>query len=281
MMAGEIGEVVRKAIADVGTDVRAFVIKTTDTVGDATEEALRGAEDVVAKLEDLTAEVTSVAIKAVDETGIDDSTVIVNSIDGTIRGARRLGHSGGDVVKQSARGAIRGALEAKGDLGQVARSAVVGSVIGTRDMALSAKDAAADATTGIFLALRKEKPDIKQISRDTLSGAIGGVARSNGQLAGVISSVTKANITTAMMIGEDPVVAAKESVQAAIDRARDLGISAEELAGAAATGALEASREIGGGTARDILVAITGTISGVRVMASEPLGKPQYEARPG
>ena len=63
-MSGEIEEMVRKAIADVGTDVRAFVIKTTDTVGDVTEDALRDAGDVGAKLEEVAAEVTSAAIEA-------------------------------------------------------------------------------------------------------------------------------------------------------------------------------------------------------------------------
>jgi hypothetical protein len=86
---------------------------------------------------------------------------------------------------------------------------------------------------------------------------------------------------TAMMIGKGPIEAAKESVAAAIETARELGILAEEMAGAAATGVLDAARNIGGSTARDILHAVTGTTFGVKVMAGEPLGESYFKPRPG
>lgn len=274
-MGKEIEDKVRKAIAEVGTDVRTFVVKTTDTIAGVTEEALHGSPNVGDRLQEIAAEITSSAIGAVEKTGIDDSTVVVNSIEGTIRGARRLGHSGKKVVEQSVKGSLGGILETKGDITQATRSSMVGAIIGTRDMALAAEDAAAAASSGAIVALRKTKRDIGQISKDTISGAVGGVARSNGQLAGVISSVTQYNISTAMVIGADPVVAARESIAAAIEIARELGISAEEMAGAAATGVIEAARKESGTTARHLLTVIDSTISGVRVMGSEPPDAPR------
>ena len=58
-----------------------------------------------------------------------------------------------------------------------------------------------------------------------------------------------------------------------IEVAKDLGLSAEKAASAAATGAVEAAEAIGGETGKAIKKAVTGTISGIKVIVKEPFTK--------
>jgi hypothetical protein len=59
-------------------------------------------------------------------------------------------------------------------------------------------------------------------------------------------------------------------VEGAIRGARDIGVNAEHAASAAATGALDAAGKVGSNAAEKVRNAVTGTISGVKVVLKEP-----------
>ena len=63
-MHTRIKETIQQAIADVGADIKAFTIKTTDTVGDVTEQALSESREAAGTLEEVAAEITSASIGA-------------------------------------------------------------------------------------------------------------------------------------------------------------------------------------------------------------------------
>ncbi len=52
--------------------------------------------------------------------------------------------------------------------------------------------------------------------------------------------------------------------------AKEVGLSAEEAASAAATGAVKTAGELGGAAVTQVRNAVTGTISGVKVILREP-----------
>jgi hypothetical protein len=59
-------------------------------------------------------------------------------------------------------------------------------------------------------------------------------------------------------------------VKGAIRGARDVGLSAEQAASAAANGAIDAAGEVGTNAAEQVRDAVAGTISGVKVVVKEP-----------
>jgi hypothetical protein len=85
-----------------------------------------------------------------------------------------------------------------------------------------------------------------------------------------ISHTSRAVIKSTADVGGDLGTAAKGLVEGSIHAAKDLGMSAEEAASAAGNGALEAAGSIGSTAEEKVRNALTGTISGVKVVLKEP-----------
>lgn len=62
-------------------------------------------------------------------------------------------------------------------------------------------------------------------------------------------------------------------MEGAIAVAKETGLNVEEAAAAAATGAIEAAGEVGGGAAVRVRRSVVGTIQGVKVVAKTAVGK--------
>ena len=62
-------------------------------------------------------------------------------------------------------------------------------------------------------------------------------------------------------------------MEGAIEIARDVAMTAEDAASAAATGAIEAAGEIGDAAAVRVRRAVEGTINGVKVVAKTAIGR--------
>ena len=78
----------------------------------------------------------------------------------------------------------------------------------------------------------------------------------------------------------DVASAAKGAVEGAIKGAREVGASAEAAAEAAAEGAVKAARSLGGALGGQVREAVTGTISGVKVILREPFRNNSPSANP-
>ncbi len=85
-----------------------------------------------------------------------------------------------------------------------------------------------------------------------------------------ISHTAQAGIRETAEVGGEFGGAAKRLVEGAIGAAKELGLSAEDAAAAAASGALTAAEKVGGTALTTVRNAVTGTISGVKVVLKEP-----------
>ena len=66
---------------------------------------------------------------------------------------------------------------------------------------------------------------------------------------------------------------ARNAVIGAIETAKEIRVSPEDAASAAATGAVEACERIGKGASSAIRKAVAGVIGGIKVVVKEPFSK--------
>jgi hypothetical protein len=92
-----------------------------------------------------------------------------------------------------------------------------------------------------------------------------------------VSATAAALVKGAADVGDDVGRTARNAVEGAIKGARDVGITSEQAASAAASGAMTGAGEINSAALDQVRDVVTRTISGIRVVITEPLRTNQVE----
>jgi hypothetical protein len=80
-------------------------------------------------------------------------------------------------------------------------------------------------------------------------------------------------------VGADAGRTAKSAVEGAIKGARDVGVTAEQAASAAASGAMIGAGQISSTAVDQVRDVVTKTISGIKVIITEPLRSTDMRGR--
>jgi hypothetical protein len=101
-------------------------------------------------------------------------------------------------------------------------------------------------------------------------GTLRGAGKVGKTTLETVSTNASAIVRATDEVGGSVAGAAKGAVEGAIEAARDLGLSTEQAASAAGSGALKAAGAIGSTAFDEVRKVLTGTIAGVKVVLKEP-----------
>lgn len=116
--------------------------------------------------------------------------------------------------------------------------------------------------------------EVGSVTKGAVIGAIQGVDEVTKVTPGVISDVARAAVRGTREVGGDMTLSARKAVEGAIEAGKQAGLKAEDAASAGAAGAVAAAAEVSEAVAGIVAKALSGTISGIRVVLESPLKKP-------
>jgi len=157
-----------------------------------------------------------------------------------------------DVTREVTSAALRGFKGAKGETPRVTKDAVEEAV-------------RAGSETDL---------ELGSVAKGAVIGAVQGVGEVTKVTASVLGDAASAAVKAAAEVGGDVAAVASKAVEGAIEAGRQAGLKAEDAASASATGALAAAGELSETVVRAVTRALSGTISGVRVVVDLPAKKP-------
>jgi hypothetical protein len=175
---------------------------------------------------------------------------------------------------------------------EVVKNAIVAAITGTRDVVqatvstitqtlagrihdsgqagTSVTDAIADVARGAVRATVQVGADMGHAAQGIMLGVLRGTKEARAEVTSTISHTAHVAIRDTAAAGGDLEVAATGLVRGAIAGAKELGVSAEDAAAAAASGALKAAGEVGSTALQTVRKAVSKPIAGVKLAPKEP-----------
>lgn len=115
--------------------------------------------------------------------------------------------------------------------------------------------------------------ELGSLTKDAVVGVIQGIGDVTKVTPAIISAVVRTAIRQTKELGEDITITAKKAVEGAIEAGKQVGLKAEDAASTGATSAIDAALEIGEAAANAVTKALSGTVSGIRIVLALPVKK--------
>jgi len=169
-----------------------------------------------------------------------------------VRGAGDVVSITVDVTREMTSAALRGIKGGRGETPRVTKEAVEGAV----------------------RAGSESQVELGAVAKGAVIGVVQGVGEVTKVTAAVLGDAAAAAVRAAAEVGGDVAAVASKAVEGAIEAGRQSGMKAEDAAAAGAAGALAAAGDLSEAVVRAVTKALSGTISGVRVVVDSPSRKP-------
>jgi hypothetical protein len=166
--------------------------------------------------------------------------------------------------------AIRGVGDVAGAIADATTGALTRALRGTRATGSEFRGLVAETVTGTLQGVALVGGEVEASASSIMMGALRGANRIGKFGVDTVTGTASALVRGAADVGGDIARTAKGAVEGAIHNAREVGLTAEQAASAAATGALIGAGEISNVAMDQVRDVVTKTISGVKVVITEP-----------
>lgn len=186
-------------------------------------------------------------VRAVGEVCGEGAAFVRDAVVGVLEGTGEMATVTTPTLRDVVIGAIRGSGRVRTNVGDVARNAVEGAILGAARAGLDITQAASAVVAGAVETVASAGGDLPRVAEGATAGVIAGVADTDANLANATyeaASTLVARTASAERNTVKVAAVAERAVVSALRGIRGTGVRAEEVAAAAASGAVAAAYSV-------------------------------------
>ena len=255
--------VARRVRETLGGDDSSGALVTATLVRAAAQRAARGSRRSGRGEGNLAREAVEGTVQAVGEVCGQEGAFVREAVVGVLEGTGEVGTVTTPTLRDVVIGAIRGSGRIRTDVGGVGRDAVEGAILGAARAGLDITQATTAVVAGAVDTVASAGGDLRDVAEGVMGGVLAGVADTDADLANATYEAASTLIAHAASAERNIVKVTAVAVSAVVTALRGIrgtGVRAEDMAAAAASGAVAAgykvSRAHGESVRQSVLIRI-------------------------
>ena len=235
---------VKEALAG---DDGAGALVTAPLVRAAAQRAGRGSRRAGRGTDSRAREAVEGTVQAVGEVCGKEGAFVRDAVVGVLEGTGEVATVTTPTLRDVVIGAIRGSGRIRTDVGEVGRDAVEGAIMGAARAGLDITQATSAVVAGAVDTVASAGGDLREVAEGVTGGVIAGVADTDADLANATYEAASTLIARAASAERNIVKVTTIAVSAVVTALRGIrgtGVRAEDMAAAAASGAVAAAYQV-------------------------------------